>query len=236
MALAYHKKLDEDTEFAIWKIEETPEDLYAQLQLKEHEKIVLEDMNNGKRSLHWLSTRVLLRHLVNTDEYIDCKVDENGKPYLANFPYHISFSHSFDYAAVILSKTKPVGIDIEIIKEKIVRVADKFLTKDETSFLDAQHKIEHLYICWCAKEAVYKLQGKRNVSFKDNIRLTAFPYQLEGSFSARLEADQTCKTFDVFYEQFDNYMIGYVVGCVELNREADTSISQTDKQQIDYEK
>lgn len=216
MALAYHKQLGDDTEFAIWKIEETADELLAGLQLKEHEQAVLDDLNNGKRSLHWLSTRVLLRQLINTDEYIDCKVDENGKPYLANFPYHISFSHSFDYAAVILSKSKPVGIDIEIVKDKIARVADKFLTKQETAFLDTQHTIAHLYICWCAKEAIYKLQGKRNVSFKDNIRLSAFAYQEHGSFPARLNAEQTCKMFEVHYERFENYMIGYVIGCDEL--------------------
>ncbi|MBC8054820.1 MAG: 4'-phosphopantetheinyl transferase superfamily protein [Sphingobacteriaceae bacterium] len=215
MALAYHKKLDESTEFAIWKIEESPEELYAQLQLREHEEKVLEGLNNGKRNLHWLSTRVLLRQLLNTDEYIDCQVDEHGKPFLPHSPYHISFSHSFDYAAVIISKDKPVGIDVEIIKNKIERVARKFLISEEIAFIDQDNKIEHLYICWCAKEAIYKLQGRRNVSFKDNIRLQPFAYHESGSFRATLEADQECKTFDVFFERFENYMIGYVAGCTE---------------------
>ena len=186
MALAYHKKLDDSTEFAIWKIEESADELYAQLQLREHEQKVIDGLNNGKRNLHWLSTRVLLRKLLNTSEYIDCETDEHGKPFLPNSPYHISFSHSFDYAAVIISKDKPVGIDIEIIKDKIERVANKFLVEKEIDFIDKQHKIEHLYICWCAKEAIYKLQGKRNVSFKDHIRLKAFPFQKEGSFEINI--------------------------------------------------
>ncbi|MFD2161275.1 4'-phosphopantetheinyl transferase superfamily protein [Paradesertivirga mongoliensis] len=216
MALAYHKKLDDSTEFAIWKIEESAEELYAQLQLRDHEQKVLNGLNNGKRNLHWLSTRTLLRQLLNTKHYIDCQVDEHGKPYLPGSPYHISFSHSFDYAAVMISKDKPVGIDIEIIKDKIERVAKKFLVKEELDFIEDKHKIEHLYICWCAKEAVYKLQGKRNVSFKDHIRLQPFPFNQKGSFEAKLEADQECKTFDVFYEKFENYMIGYVAGCSEI--------------------
>jgi phosphopantetheinyl transferase len=215
MALAYHKKLDENTEFALWKIEETADELFAQLQLREYEKKVLDGLNNGKRNLHWLSTRVLLRTLLDTDQYIDCQVDEHGKPYLPNSPYHISFSHSFDYAAVIMSKDKPVGIDIEIIKDKIERVASKFLVAEEIDFIELQNRIEHLYICWCAKEAIYKLQGKRNVSFKDHIRLQSFAYQGKGSFSATLETDQECKTYEVFFEKFQNYMIGYVVGCNE---------------------
>ncbi len=215
MALAYHKKLDESTEFAIWKIEESAEELYAQLQLREHEEKVLGGLNNGKRNLHWLSTRVLLRQLLNTDDYIDCQVDEHGKPYLPDSPYHISFSHSYDYAAVMISKDKPVGIDIEIIKTKIERVEDKFLIKEEINFLDEKHKIEHLYICWCAKEAIYKLQGKRNVSFKDDIRLHKFSYAPAGNFQAFLESEHVCKKFDVYFERFENYMLGYVAGCTD---------------------
>jgi len=216
MALAYYKHLDGTSAFGVWKIEESAEELYSQLQLKEDEKAYIETLNNGKRNLHWLSTRVLLRRMLNTDKYIDCQVDEHGKPYLVNFPHHISLSHSFDYAAVIISEDKPVGIDIELVKNKIERVANKFLMEDELAFIDPSKRVEHLYICWCAKEAVYKLQGKKNVSFKDNIRLQSFPYQEEGSFIATLEADQECKSFDVHYEAFKDYMIGYVTGCKEL--------------------
>jgi phosphopantetheinyl transferase len=216
MALAYHKKVDDSTEFAVWKIEETAEELIAQLQLRDHEKKTIEGLNNGKRNLHWLSTRVLLRKLLNTTEYIDCQIDEHGKPYLPDSPYHISFSHSFDYAAVIISKSKAVGIDIEIIKEKIERVSTKFLVAQEIAFINPKHKISHLYICWCAKEAIYKLQGKSNVSFKDHIRLQPFTFDVQGNFTATLETGQDCKSFQVFYEQFENYMIGYVAGCTTL--------------------
>src|ERR1700761_3132241 len=118
MAITYRQQVDDDTEFAIWKIEEEAEELYNQLQLDENEKAYYQQLNVGKRSLHWLSTRVLLRKLLRTDEYIDCKVDAHGKPYLVNLPYHISLSHSFDYAAVMISRNGTVGIDIELIKEK----------------------------------------------------------------------------------------------------------------------
>ncbi len=225
MGLAYHKKLDDSTEFAVWKIEETAEELLVQLQLRDHEKKTIEGLNHGKRNLHWLSTRVLLRKLLNTSEYIDCQVDEHGKPYLPNSPYQISFSHSYDYAAVIISKTQPVGIDIEIIKHKIERVASKFLTDEEIAFINPEHKINHLYICWCAKEAIYKLQGKTNVSFKNHIRLKPFFYNEKGSFNATLETEQDCKSFEVFYERFENYMIGYAAGSTEIEHDPISSIS-----------
>ena len=210
MALAYQKQIDPDTSFALWKINEPADDLIAQLQLKDHEKIYLETLNNGKRNLHWLSTRVLLRTMLNTDSYIDCKVDEHGKPYLANFPHFISLSHSFDYAAVMISRNKPVGIDIELMKDKIERIAHKFMNPEELSFMNPDHRTEHLYISWCAKEAIYKLQGKKTVSFLNNIRLRSFNCSPEGSFQASLELESSRKDFEVHYQKLNGYMIGYV--------------------------
>ena len=210
MALAYQKDIDPNTSFALWKIEERADELIAQLQLKEHERGYLDTLINGKRNLHWLSTRALLRTMLNTSSYIDCQVDEHGKPYLVNFPHFISLSHSFDYAAVMISKNKPVGIDIELIKDKIERIAHKFMNEDELTFIDSGHRTEHLYISWCAKEAIYKLQGKKNVSFLDNIRLSAFDYRPQGSFKASLELENSHQDFEVHFEKMEGYMIGYV--------------------------
>ena len=212
MALADYKLLDNKTSYAIWKIEETAEDLYKQLLLKDHEVEYLEKLNNGKRSLHWLSTRVLLRKMLNTQDYIDCRVDEHGKPYLVNFPHHISLSHSYDYAAVMISEDKFVGIDIELIKDKIECVAKKFLNNSELQFIDPSKTIEHMYICWCAKEAIYKLHGKSNISFLADIRLHPFDYTPDGKLQSVLNIKGEERPYEVHFKKFHNYMIGYVSG------------------------
>lgn len=209
MSLVYHKELDPHTSFAIWKIEESADELLAKLQLKSHEISYLDTLVNGKRNLHWLSTRVLLRRMMNTEEYIDCQVDPSGKPYLTNFPHHISLSHSFDYAAVMVSRTRRVGIDIELIKDKIERIAHKFMNAGELAFI-SQDRIEHLYVCWCAKEAIYKLHGKKNISFLDHIRIMPFSYPGSGTFEATLDLGARINTYTVHYDKFDGYMIGYV--------------------------
>jgi 4'-phosphopantetheinyl transferase len=212
MAIAYRQRIDEDTEFALWKIEERAEDLYSQLQLNEGEKSFIEQISNGKRHLHWLGTRVLLRKMLLTDEYIDCKVDEHGKPYLVSLPYHISFSHSFDYAAVMISKKSPVGIDIEIIKEKVERIAHKFLNTKELAAIASANKVEQLYVCWCAKEAIYKCYGQKAISFLDNIALHPFTFTDKGWVNAHLSKDATALDYKVGYLQYEDYMIGYVKG------------------------
>lgn len=209
MSHVYYKVLDQFTSFAVWKIEESAEELLAQLQLKDHEISYLDTLISGKRNLHWLSTRVLLRRMMNTDAYIDCRVDSSGKPYLANFPHFISLSHSFDYAAVIVSKDKAVGIDIELIKDKIERIAHKFMSKCELAFI-SKDRIEQLYACWCAKEAIYKLHGKKNISFLDHIRIEPFDYSGTGSFRASLDTGSQKNYYTVHYDKFKGYMIGYV--------------------------
>jgi phosphopantetheinyl transferase len=77
-------------------------------------------------------------------------------------------------------------------------------------FMDENQRVEHLYVCWCAKEAIYKLHGKKNVSFIENIELKPFNYTGEGSFAAKLELGTIKKEFNVHYERFDGYMIGFV--------------------------
>jgi len=212
MAIAYKKQVDSDTEFALWKIEEEAGDLYKQLQLDEEEKAYVEKLKLNKRHLHWLAVRVLLRTMLNTSEFIDCKIDAHGKPYLVKLPYHISLSHSFDYAAVMMSRSGPVGIDIEQVREKVERIAYKFLKPDELTFISESDPVKHLYAAWCAKEAAYKCFGQKEVSFADNITLEPFNFALPGTVKACLDKGDVHRNYQVHYLQYEDYMIGYVKG------------------------
>lgn len=213
MSLVYLREIDSQTKFAIWRIEESDEDLLSKLQLDEREKAKLSSFNKGKRRLHWLATRVLLRTLLNTSRYIDCPSDPNGKPYLANFPQKISLSHSFDYAAAMISTEGEVGIDMEIIKTKVERIQHKFLKPVELAFItQSDTRYEQLYACWCAKEAIYKLQGNSGVSFLNNMTIQPFEYQKQGVLKLELDTNLDRHTFEVHYEKFNEYMLAYAVG------------------------
>lgn len=212
MAIAYRHQIDDDTAFALWRIEEGADELYKQLQLDDAEKAFTKQLIKSKRYLHWLGTRVLLRKMLGTEDYIDCKVDAHGKPYLVTLPYHISLSHSFDYAAVMISKSSPVGIDIEQIKEKVERIANKFMGDDEMAFITDQQKINQLYVSWCAKEAVYKCHGQKEVSFLDNIKLQPFRFEGHGVVDVSLQKGSLDKAYQVQYMQYEDYMIGFVKG------------------------
>ena len=211
MALVYLRELNNQTKFAIWKIEESAEELLGKLQLDDIEQAKLRQLSKGKRTLHWLATRVLLRYLLQTNEYINCPSDTNGKPYLPDYPYKISLTHSFDYAGVMLSTQGECGMDLELVMDKVVRIKEKFLKQEELDFIPKENEVLQLYACWCAKEAVYKMQGNKGVSFLDNMTIKPFQYKPQGVMQLALLKDGKSQIYDVYYEQFQNYMLGFVV-------------------------
>jgi len=212
MPIVLNKKIDDQTVLAVWKIEETEEQLLSSLQLKQHELDVIESLSAGKRALHWLSTRVLLRTMLNTADYIDCQMDDHGKPYLVNSDTHISLSHSYDYASVIISKDKKVGVDIELIKMKIKSIKHKFLSDVELAQKQIGDNTNGLYVCWCAKEAIYKWHGKKGLEFKQHIHIKPFKLKDEGSLQAIVELPEGTKELTVnYFKTTDGYMLGYVV-------------------------
>lgn len=211
MPIVFHKQIDEFTELGVWKVEESERQLLNSLQLKQHERDLIESLGGEKRKLHWLSTRVLLRNMLNTQDYIDCRIDEHGKPYLLNSNTHISLSHSFDYAAVIIGKNKQVGIDIELVKHKIKAIKHKFLSDLELAQKQIGDNVNGLYVCWCAKEAIYKWYGKKGLEFKTHIRIKPFKLGEKGSLKAIVKLPRGTQEVTVHYFKIqDNYILGYV--------------------------
>ncbi|WP_316769437.1 4'-phosphopantetheinyl transferase family protein [Pedobacter frigiditerrae] len=211
MPVVFSKNIDDQTMLSVWKIEETEEQLLSGLQLKQHELDVIASLSNGKRALHWLSTRLLLRTMLNTSDYIDCQMDDHGKPYLVNSDTHISLSHSFDYAAVIISKDKKVGVDIELIKMKIKSIKHKFLSDVELAQKQIGDNTNGLYVSWCAKEAIYKWYGKKGLEFKQHIHIKPFKLKDEGSLQAMVELPEGSRELTVnYFKTSDGYMLGYV--------------------------
>ncbi len=209
MPIVLQQHLDEHTHWAVWHITEPAEQLYALLQLDEQEKAFIATLNKGSRYLNWLGTRVLLRTLMQTDEFIDCRTDEFGKPYLVNFPHHISLSHSGNYAAVMISQHRQVGIDIEKMQSKIARIAPRFLTATELSYIQPQEETKHLYACWCAKEALFKWYGKGALPFRENIILHPFLLE-EQHITAEIQLPNYTEKLTVSFKLIEEYMLAWV--------------------------
>lgn len=203
-----------NSSLGIWHINEKEEELYNMLQLDEKEKKGLQAFNSSRRYLHWLGSRVLIRNLLNTDSFIELHQEQNGKPYIGNFPYQVSISHSLDRAAVMISKEYACGIDVEKIDPKIERIQSKFLTEIELGYiLEMEHKekIKWLTIAWSAKEALFKLYGKGAVSFKNHLRLH-LEKSGDGIIPCEILKEDCMGQFDVNYQIDGLYTLAYVYG------------------------
>ncbi|MDE6105163.1 MAG: 4'-phosphopantetheinyl transferase superfamily protein [Clostridia bacterium] len=80
----------------------------------------------------------------------------NGKPYIEGNPLFFSLSHSGG-SAVIAVSGKPVGVDIEEIKERqIASVLSNFTGRERQEIQDS---LTAFYKNWTVKEAYIKLNG-----------------------------------------------------------------------------
>jgi len=71
-----------------------------------------------------------------------------------------------------LHRSRPVGIDIEPIREQFTRVVPRVLSTDE--IVHAAGDPHRLAVYWCAKEALYKLYGKRQLTFREHLHVEPF--------------------------------------------------------------
>lgn len=83
----------------------------------------------------------------------------------------ISISHSLHTVALAVGRARrPIGVDIELPRQQLVRVAARFLTPEEIPIHGAGE--ETLLRAWTAKEAAFKAAGIAGLTLAD-IRLDA---------------------------------------------------------------
>ena len=159
------------TQILVWKISESYEELFDAIILNEKNSIRLAGMKSEIHQRAFLSVRKLMQHAGFTD--FDLYYDEFGKPNLYR-EKHISITHSHNFSAIIISD-ETVGIDIELQRDKIIRIVDKFCDS-EFQFLDQDSKeyIRKLTVIWGTKEAIFKIRNEKGISFKDHIKVNSF--------------------------------------------------------------
>ncbi|MEO7977396.1 4'-phosphopantetheinyl transferase superfamily protein [Flavobacterium sp.] len=187
----------ETTKILIWEITESLEELLSKVVLKEKTQKRLDGMKSQLHQRAFLSVRMLIQEMGFTDH--DLHYDEFGKPYF-DCHNHISITHSYHFAAIIISH-ETVGIDMELQREKIIRIADKF-TDYEGSYLEpdlTEEYVKKLTVIWGAKEAIFKIRNEKGISFKDHIYVDDFSLN-QPQTKASLHFDDLIKDFDVHYK------------------------------------
>ncbi len=158
----------------VWLCEETPETL-----IKEVPEVREESWFKGKNPLRRKQrtvTRILVKRITSYPD-IQIHYAPSGSPYLVRngriLKEKVAISHDGDKVAVILRKAPILGVDIQKPRDKLEKIAHRFLHPGEKRWiqdLPAADRVPSLTLLWTAKEALYKAFG--NVpEFSTRIRI-----------------------------------------------------------------
>lgn len=215
MPIFYQHQINDNTRLGIWKIEET-EDFFKG-NVPHHR-----DVTHPHKRLQHLAGRFLLQYLFPYFPYELIEIADTRKPFIPDERFHFSISHCGDYAAAIVSKTSRVGVDIEIPSEKVLKIQDKYLSKDEREIFNIQlpvaanadsRLLTYDYslptLLWSAKEAVFKWYGNGEVDFRRHTQLKQLHTGVEiiDCFFTKTQSD-----LKVEYRLFDKLVLAWVVG------------------------
>ncbi len=211
MALSKIVKINDKLSWALWKIDA---DWQVMLRERNFTPDVLQDLgriSHPQKKAEFLASRLALYALLEAAGIGQREMikDSHGKPFIKSAGIHISIANSYPYAVAIIDHKKPTGIDIEPPSDKLIRVQHKFLHEQELSYFKDQR--EKLCIAWCAKECLYKLYGRRNLSFKQHIRVEKVYYPGHPTLKCGIYFQEYTALHHLYLEQEENFFIVFSV-------------------------
>ncbi|MBC7641492.1 MAG: 4'-phosphopantetheinyl transferase superfamily protein [Flavobacterium sp.] len=201
---------DLETKILVWKISETLDELLFETRLNENSKIRLQKMKSNLHQRAYLSIRKMLEIAGYSD--FDMYYDNSGKPHLKPKNCHtehveVSISHSHEFATLIISK-KPVGIDIEMLKEKTLKIAQRFMDVLHLENLSNTEIIKKATVIWGIKETVFKIKNEKGISFPDHIFEEQFQL-CDNKTTAQLRYNNKIENFNIFFQEIEGYVLVY---------------------------
>lgn len=164
------------------------------------------DHLHPKKRLEFLASRQLIKLMCEELKvsYHGVEKDEFGKPYLINSTHQISISHSYPMIACALNPAVPCGIDIESARPQLQKIKHKFLNQQELDFCGED--LNKLVLHWSAKEALYKIHGRKRLIFSEQLAVTnVTPENVE----AKIYSDGISENYILNYEYFLEYFLIY---------------------------
>ena len=183
---------EKNCSIALWDISESLDEL---LQIAD--SIDTARFKTEKRKKEFLASRLLLKEIMPNTKIA---YNEFGAPELSNGDC-ISISHSKNLVAVIIC-TKKVGLDIEQISGKALRLSSKFVSEKNLKNLSK----EKATLIWCCKEAVFKWHQKGGVDFINDFIIPEFTVKEKGIITLQFKN----KELNLNYQKINNQYLVYV--------------------------
>ena len=158
--------------------------------------------SNPGQQLQQLASRMVLNALQPSFPFDQIQLNPAGKPFLPG-GRQFSISHTRGFAAGIISAETPVGIDIEYISPRVLKIEKKFLNPQEYALLaplSEQDRIVFSSLFWSIKETVYKCWGNGGVDFTEQIRIQSFSNHDHGTAAIQFGQSTTVHTVNYLRE------------------------------------
>jgi phosphopantetheinyl transferase len=162
--LVFQKQISQNLSVAVWQIDENEEFFWNSLCLLPEDETKIRSIKLQQVRLQKLACRKALAELLGSKD-VGITYAETGQPQLKG--HYISFSHTKNCAAVVLANI-PVGIDMEELSPRILKLYPRFMSPQEIAVCDV-NKLQDLYYYWCAKEAMYKWFAAKNLDFIEDL-------------------------------------------------------------------
>jgi phosphopantetheine--protein transferase-like protein len=193
------------SQIALWSIEEE-EPFFA-------ERIPYRpDSSHAVKRLQQLSSRYLLELMHPSFPFHQVELSTAGKPILPESVLHFSLSHCDGFSAAMLSKNAPVGIDVERINPRILRIETKFLNANEYELLSGcneDSRVVYATLFWSIKETVFKWWGDGAVDFAEQIQIKKIELLDQGKAVIEFGTDSEKMLF-VDYIRYQDTWVTYV--------------------------
>ena len=192
------------TRVVIWEINESLQNLESKIVLSENSLKLLNQKKSEIQKKQFLAIRNIFKLLSIKDNEV--KYDKAGKPIFSQNKA-LSISHSGNYAAVIMSDHS-VGIDIETINDRILKIKSKYLETELNYPLELNTETSLIY--WNIKESVFKAVDKPGIDFKKNILVPPLDIKKNVVKSWYINDDKIY-SFDTRFKISKKYTLAFVI-------------------------
>ena len=222
MSLLSIENLDHDVRLGLWKMDEVCEDDF--LCIKGMADVIPDIVSNYRSASrrHEKLCIYALLFAMTGDSLLRIGHEASGKPFIDGM--NISITHTKGYAALILSQTHNVAVDIEYCSNRVERIVERFIRADES-----MNGVEQHLINWSAKETMYKFFSEEDLQYfdmrvhpfdvaadgellVDNLKLSSSQFDEREHSSSQFygrEPATISKALRVFYRLNEDYVITY---------------------------
>lgn len=127
-----------------------------------------------------------------------------GAPFFEGTSLNLSVSHSHEIA-VLATAPFNIGVDLEPITERIIRLKERFATKNEISFFNFT-EAKTLTIIWTIKEVLYKLSGLENSNLLSEMNIIDLENDLA---TCQFKTEFGDRFVKIKFQEITNFIISF---------------------------